>query len=131
MMHSPIVQKSKKIAVVKQIFEGKICEPMMAFFVLVIKKGRESGLDEISTEFLRQYDLYKGIQKATVISAKALSTEARTKISALVAEKTNKTVELTEKIDEDLIGGFILRIGDIQIDNSIESQLRKIKNSIS
>ena len=75
--------------------------------------------------------MYKGIQKATVISAKALSTEARTKISALVAEKTNKTVELTEQIDEDLIGGFILRIGDIQIDNSIESQLRKIKNSIS
>lgn len=131
MMHSPIIQKSKKIAIVKQIFEGKISEPMMAFFLLVIKKGRESGLDEISTEFLRQYDLYKGIQKATVISAKALSTEARTKISALVAEKTNKTVELTEKIDEDLIGGFILRIGDIQIDNSIESQLRKIKNSIS
>jgi F-type H+-transporting ATPase subunit delta len=131
MMHSPIIQKSKKIAIVKQIFEGKISEPMMAFFLLVIKKGRESGLDEISTEFLRQYDLYKGIQKATVVSASALSADAKAKILALVAEKTNKTVELTEKIDKDLIGGFILRIGDIQIDSSIESQLRKIKNSIS
>jgi F-type H+-transporting ATPase subunit delta len=131
MMHSPIIKKSKKITVVKLIFEGKISETMLSFFLLVIKKGREGGLDEISNEFLRQYDLYKGIQKAEVVSSSALSTAARTQIEQLVAEKSGKKVELTETIDASLIGGFVLRIDDVQIDSSIKSQLRKIKDSIS
>jgi F-type H+-transporting ATPase subunit delta len=131
LMHSPIVQKGKKITVVEKIFKGKISEPMLSFFTLVIRKGREHGLDEISTEFLKQYDLYKQIQKATVLSATALTADARTKINDIVTKKFGKTVELTEKIDESLIGGFVLRVGDVQIDNSIKSQLRKIKNSIS
>jgi F-type H+-transporting ATPase subunit delta len=131
LMHSPIVKKGKKAAIVKQIFEGKVSEPMLSFFTLIIKKGRESGLDEISIEFLKQYDLLKSIQKATVISASPLTAESRKQIQQIVAEKSAKTVELTEQVDESLIGGFILKIGDIQIDNSIQAQLRKIKNSIS
>ncbi len=131
LMHSPIVKKSKKIAIVNLIFGDKISEPMLAFFTLIIKKGRENGLDEISTEFLRQYDLFKNIQKATVVSASPLSDEARANIQRLVANKTNKSVQLSERIDENLIGGFILTINDLQIDNSIQAQLRKIKTSIS
>lgn len=131
LMHSPIVKKSKKIAIVKQIFEDKISEPMLAFFTLIIKKGREDGLDEISTEFLVQYDDFKRVKKAAVISASPLTSESRKQISELVAKRFNKTVELSEEIDESLIGGFILRVDDLQIDNSIKSQLRKIKDSIS
>lgn len=131
LMHSPIVQKSKKLAIVKKIFEDKISEPMMAFIVLIIKKGREDGLDEISTEFLLQYDASIGVKQAVVTSATPLSTSAKQKINDLVAKKFNKKVELEERIDENLIGGYILRVDDIQIDTSVKSQLREIKNSIS
>lgn len=131
LMHSPIVPKRKKIEIVKQIFGSQITEAMMAFFILIIKKGREDGLDEISQEFLRQYDVFVGVKKAAVISASPLTAEAKQKINDLVAQKFNNTVELDEQVDEDLIGGFILRVDDLQIDSSIKSQLREIKNSIS
>jgi len=52
-------------------------------------------------------------------------------INDLVAKKFNKKIELEEQIDDSLIGGYILRVDDIQIDTSIKSQLREIKNSIS
>ena len=131
MMHSPIIMKSKKIAVVKQIFEGKISEPILTFMVLIIKKNREDGLDEISEEFLLQYRVLKGIKKAYVKSATPLTDSARTEINELVKSKFNQTVDLTEEVDESLIGGYILRVDDIQIDHSVKSHLQKIKNSIS
>ena len=131
LMHSPIVTKGKKIAIVKQIFDDQISEPMMAFFILIIRKGRADGLDEISQEFLKQYDISIGVQKAVVTSAAPLSTAAKQKINDLVAKKFNKTIELKEQIDESLIGGYVLRIEDIQVDTSVKSQLREIKNSIA
>lgn len=131
MMHSPIIKKSKKIDIVKLIFAEQISDTMLSFFTLIIKKGREDGLDEISEEFLKQYDEFKNIKKALVISADPISAEAKQKISELISQKFNKTVELEEKIDESLIGGYILRVDDLQIDSSIKAQLREIKNSIS
>jgi F-type H+-transporting ATPase subunit delta len=131
LMHSPIVQKSKKIAIVNKIFANELSAPVMSFITLIIKKGRENGLDEISTEFLRQYDLFKQVQKAKVVSASPLTVDARKNIEALVVKHTGKKVELIESVDNDLIGGFVLTIDDIQIDNSVKAQLRKIKNSIS
>jgi len=131
LMHSPIILKSKKIAIVEQIFGGKISESMMAFFKLIIEKGREDGLDEISQEFLSQYRVLKGIKKAFVKSASPLTESAKAEITEIVKKKYNQTIELEEKVDESLIGGYILRVDDLQIDNSVKSHLNSIKNSLS
>lgn len=130
LMHSPIVTKSKKISIVKAIFENRISEPMLTFFTLIIKKGREDGLDEISTEFLKQYDVLKWITKAVVKSATPLTPQLRDEVIGLVVRRYGQTVELEEIIDESLIGGFVLRVGDFQIDNSVKNNLKKIKNSL-
>jgi F-type H+-transporting ATPase subunit delta len=45
-----------------------------------------------------------------------------------VAQQTGKIIQLEEKVDPDLIGGFVLRVGDIQVDDSIRTNLRNLKN---
>lgn len=130
LMHSPIVTKRKKISIVKAIFEHNISAPMLAFFTLIIKKGREDGLDEISTEFLKQYDVLKSITKAVVKTAAPLTPQSRDEINGLVVQRYGQKVELEEIIDESLIGGFVLRVGDFQIDQSVKNNLNKIKNSL-
>lgn len=131
LMHSPIVTKSKKSKIVKQIFEGHISETILSFFLLIIKKNREDGLDEISTEFLALYDTSKGVKNAVVKSAVPLTDKARKEIDNLVKKEFNMDVKLEEEVDEDLIGGFVLRVDDLQIDTSVKSQLQKIKESIA
>jgi F-type H+-transporting ATPase subunit delta len=68
---------------------------------------------------------HKNIIPVTLISATGLSKSSKDKILSKV--KVSGSIELTEEIDPSLIGGFIVRIGDIQVDASVNSQLKKLK----
>ena len=84
-------------------------------------------LSSIVEEFEGQYYDLKGIEKAVVISTTPLNDTLRKKFKDVVANATGKKVELEEKIDKNLIGGYILRVGDKQIDESLSSKLRNIE----
>ena len=77
------------------------------------------------------YTDYKGIQKATVTTASALTAEQKVTVSKIVKDYTGKEVELIEQIDESLIGGFILKVDDQQIDDSIRRKLNDLKVSLA
>src|SRR5690606_24901448 len=97
------------------------------FFNIITRKNREAILDAIADQFIKPYDEYRGIQKATVISSAPLTEEARQHFIKILSETTGKKIELTEKVDENLIGGYILTVGDKQIDASLKSQLNTLK----
>ncbi len=127
MLKNPIIQHSKKLKILDGVF-GKVFHPMsMSIFTLITKKQRESYLASISKQFLFQYNVYKGIESATVTTTSPLSDSMRNEFSKAIAKITGKQVELTEKIDKNIIGGFILRIGDTQVDDSISGKLTELK----
>jgi len=124
---SPVVRHEKKLGILKGIFEDKVHPVSFSIFNIITKKNREAILDAIAGEYIKSYNDYKGIQKATVITSTELTEELRSKFISIVAEATGKTVELEEKIDASLIGGYVLRIGDRQVDASIKSRLNELK----
>ncbi len=131
LMQSPLVPHVKKMGILKSIFEGKVNELTYAFFHLITKKNREEALYAIATAFLDQYNEKKGIQKAYVSTPVPLSEVAKKQISDTVLKMTGKqSVILNEEVDESLIGGYILRVEDRQIDSSLKSSLINIKNSL-
>ncbi|MCC9168445.1 ATP synthase F1 subunit delta [Pontibacter harenae] len=131
LLHNPIVKSDKKLAVINAIFKGKVQQMTLLFFQLVANKNREALLESVATEFKTQYNLIKGIQKAKVTSAAPLSSELRNEIGRRLVAETGKTIELEEHVDPSLIGGFVLRIGDRQIDSSVKNSLRKLKNNFN
>lgn len=130
-LNSPIIAHETKERILKTIFSGKFNELTMSFVTLLTKKGREGALYEISKAFLAQYNLKKGIQKATVYTAAKLDAKLKTSFEELVAKSLDKKVELKEEVREDLIGGYILRVDDQQIDSSIKSKLQQVKKSLN
>lgn len=124
---NPIVRKEKKYAVLKAIFANRVNPMSMAIFEIITRKHREDIIDAIADEFIRLYNDLKGIQKAQVITTMPLTEELRRQFAAMVAKSTGKTVQLEEKIDPKLIGGYVLRIGDTQVDASIRNQLNEIR----
>lgn len=85
-------------------------------------------MDAIADEFISQYNRLKGTERATIITTMPLTDALRQKFTAIVLKKTGgKVVELEEKIDPKLIGGYVLRLGDRQIDGSIRSQLNELR----
>jgi F-type H+-transporting ATPase subunit delta len=78
-----------------------------------------------------QYNLLKGIQKAQLYTPVKIDEKLRKQFLQLVEKQTGKKAEIEEFVKEDLIGGYILRIGDTQIDDSIKSKLQKIKTNFT
>ena len=88
-------------------------------------------LEFVAPEFNKLYNVLRGVQTAEVTSAAPLTAAARQELKQLVTKQTGLTdVTLTEKVDADLIGGFVLRIGDQQIDDSVRTTLRKLRTSL-
>ncbi len=126
-LQSPVVKHHKKLEILKAIFGSRVSSTSFTIFDIITKKNREAILPAVAEEFQRQYAEIKGIQKAFITTVIALTDAQRQSFIKVIADSTGKTVELVEKIDEKLIGGYVLRVGDRQIDSSIKSKLNNLK----
>jgi len=126
MLNSPVVPQDKKAAVLEAIFKGKVSEVSDNLFELLANKKREAYLTLIAEEFLVQYNIINNIQVATLFTAVEVSDSVKNAAKELVAKATGKTVVLEQEIKEDLIGGYVLRVEDVQLDASVKSQLNKL-----
>jgi F-type H+-transporting ATPase subunit delta len=126
-LKSPVVRHEKKLAILKALFQERVNAASYAIFTIITKKNREAILDAIADEFIKAYNENQGILKATVITTTPLTEELRKQFNNIVASATGKTVQLEERIDSNLIGGYILRVNDRQIDASLRSRLNELK----
>lgn len=127
---SPIVKADKKIAIFKLVFE-QFEDITMKFVELITKNGREAMLPAIAAEFEAQVKTHKGIVPMTLTSAAPLDKATKQTILDKVQGSVNGTLEVTEVIDESLIGGFMVRMGDKQIDASVLSQFNNLKQRLT
>lgn len=128
-LKSPVIKTDTKQAVLKGIFEGKLDKITSAYLQLITSKKREIYLPEIAEEFINQYNEKKQILKAVVTTAGGIDDTIRKQVMELVkgTGSGNNEVVLEEKINKDLIGGFIIRVGDKQVDASIARKLNNLK----
>lgn len=126
-LNSPIIKAEKKAAILKEIFSAKVSDLTNKLFDLVIDKNRTSALKEIMESILSEFDAVKNIQRATVVTSSPLAADTKAVLVEKVAKSTGKTVELEEKVDPALIGGYILTVGDKQLDCSVKTQLQQLK----
>lgn len=132
MLKSPVIRHEKKRTVLETLFKGKVHSLTMSIIDILTKKNREPLLPAIATEFHEAYNTFKGIGKASVITTQPLDAKLRSDIESIVKKLSNqKQVELEEKIDAGLIGGFVLNVGDRQVDASVKSKLKALKLKFS
>lgn len=127
MLRSPVVTADKKQSVLDAVTKGSISEMTAAFNRLLIAKSREGELPEIITSFISQYKEKKGIQIVTLTTAVPASAEVRQSIIDQVKKTSNfKEIELQEKVDPSIIGGFKLQAGDKFVDASVAYELSQV-----
>lgn len=131
MLKSPVIKTDKKQEILKAVFGGKIGVITTEFIDIITRKRRESELETIAASFLSQYKKHKQILTAVITTASGLDEKLRAQVMQIVKGTTNSEVELVEKVDKDLIGGFVLRVGDQQVDNSILRQLKGLDRSFN
>ena len=97
----------------------------------LIQNKRINVLGEVARKYTELFDVSQGRQVATVTTAVALSDELKLKVLAKVKELTGKDAEIVSVVDDSILGGFILRVGDIQYDASIANKLQKLKREFT
>ena len=128
---NPIVAHGKKIKILEAIFGDKVSKLTDSFFKIMINKSRSEILYATAKEFINQYNVIKHIIRAYVTSATPLSEENKKKVVAELEAARKGTIELHTKIDPKLIGGFVLTVGDMQVDTSISASLNKLKQDFA
>lgn len=129
-LESPVIKPSEKQSIMKAAVSSQISQLSLQFINMLITHRRENRLRDIIRNFDDQYRAYKGIITASITTTVALDNKVNQQISELLKKKYNKQVELKPKIEPAIIGGFVLQVEDLQLDSSIQTQLRKVRREL-
>ena len=129
-LQSPVIPSSVKKSVLLEVFKNSN-KAILSLIDTLISNNRIGILSEVALKYNQLYDQSKGIELATVTTATALTDDLKSKVLAKAKELTGKEIEVENIIDESIIGGFILRIGDKQYNASIANQLSKLKREFT
>jgi F-type H+-transporting ATPase subunit delta len=127
LLRSPVINPDTKKKVIDAVTAGKLSTITTAFIALLVKKGRESNLPEIATAFISQYKVQNKIHTIKLTTSQPASEAVKQAIIAQVKLSSGfDNIELEEKVDKDIIGGFVLQMGDKLIDASVAYDLKAI-----
>lgn len=131
LLKSPIVKTDHKLSILKEIFASKLGEVSMAFINIITTKKRESLLAFIASSFIALYKEHNKIETATVTTAAPLDEALRAEVINFIKKHGDDNVELTEKVDEKIIGGAIIRMGDKQLDASVSKAISELRQTFN
>ena len=129
-LKSPVVKLSEKADVLKAIFSS-VSEESKSLFNTLVTNKRVDILSQIATQFGILYDIENNKENAFVTTAIPMTSEIEAKVMAKLKTLTTKEVTLNNSVDETILGGFILRVGDQQYDASVSNQLNTLKRKFT
>lgn len=130
LLENPILVASKKASVLAALFTSRMCRLSLDFIDLVTRNNREEYLPGMARYFIRLYKEEKGIQVATISSAVRLDDQNSRYVREMIEKRFRAEIELQQEIREDLIGGFVLRVENRQLDASVKGKLARIKKKL-
>ena len=125
-LKSPVVKLSEKVAVLDKVFNS--CAEVKTLFQTLAQNKRIDLLGEISLQYKQLYDQLNNKEEATVTTAVPMTPAMEAKVMAKLKTLSSKEISLKKTVDETILGGFILRVGDQQYNASVSNQLNELKN---
>lgn len=130
LLESPVVDTRKKTEILVSLFNGKVGSLPLDFIRLVTGNNREEYLAAICRHYIKLYKEEKGIKLASIETATSLTGKIRQEMLLHITRAFNAEIELQELVKRELIGGFVLRVEDKQLDSSVRGKLARIKKEL-
>lgn len=130
-LQSPVIKAEDKKQILEKIFTDQ--DKLTLSLIRVLAANRRTDiLGQVAKSFVDLYKTQKGIKDAKVITAVPLTGAMEEKVMAKVKQLTgSQSVTLTNEVDANILGGFILRVGDVQYDASIRNQFENLKKQFT
>lgn len=126
-LQSPIIKSGDKMNILKAMFTGQVNNITLGLFNLLQENKRISMLASIAKQYTLIYDFYKNTQVAKVTTAIPISPEIEQQVLAKIVALTGNKANLENEVNPAILGGFILRVGDVQYDASISNHLNELR----
>ncbi|CAM1338988.1 ATP synthase F1 subunit delta [Tenacibaculum aestuarii] len=127
MLKSPVIKAADKRRVLNALFGDKVDNIVKGLFNLLEENKRMIMLESIARQYSVIYDFDKSMQVAKVTTAVALTKELEEKIQAKIVALTGNNASIENIVNPEILGGFILRVGDVQYDASISNQFNELR----
>jgi F-type H+-transporting ATPase subunit delta len=131
LLQSPIIKSDKKQAVLDAVLQDHLGELVSSYLRILVNKGREGLVVDMVAEGQSQLRALRNIQSVSVTTAFPLTDSLRDQIMAQVAKVHKGDVDLTETVDPEILGGYMLKMGDQMIDASVKRHLRTLGRELT
>jgi F-type H+-transporting ATPase subunit delta len=127
---NPAVPLVQRLAVVDRLLDGRVPPGLLRLVRLLLQRSRVEMLPAIASQYQRLLNRQRGVVEAVVTSAAALTPKDAAALRDKLAGMTGASVHLEERVDEDLIGGLTVRVGDQLLDASVRGRLERLRNQL-
>ena len=126
-LSQPFVSKNRKENIIVKIFKDRISDNTLKFTTLMLENNHPEILPEIIDTYRKLYNEYKNIAEVTITTAVEIDVPTQQKLLYFVKDKLKGNVQIINKIDKNIIGGFIINYLDYQYDRSIRAELKSLE----
>lgn len=129
-LHHPRITRARKKDVLSKIFAGGIRPDIEHFLFLLVEKDRAIIIPQVASEFRRLLDEHRREMDAEAVSAVALTSAQEEALLNRLQTATGYKVRLKTSVDESILGGLIIRLGDKLIDGSVRASLQLMREQL-
>jgi F-type H+-transporting ATPase subunit delta len=129
-LRNPARPLTDRTALVDELLGKRVPEPVRKIAGLLVARGRVDRLPNVAAEYRRLLNKQNGVVEAVATAAAPLNREETAALERKVTEMTGKTVDLTVMVDESLIGGLTVRVGDTLYDASVRGRLERLRERL-
>ena len=126
----PVFSLEQQLSVADEVFKPVLNYKILNFIKILIEKRRFNEFDKITEAFYNAVDDFNEIKRVTIISAVDLDEENKRKITDKLQTKLQKNIHTNWIVNEEIIGGLVIKIDDDVIDTSIKTKLENISKNI-
>ncbi len=130
-LSAPRISMSQKEALIRESLGSSVGPLGLNLMALLASRGLVDMLPGIADVFQEMLDAHQGIERAEVVSAVSLTDEQQHQVTQMLNDLSGKDVRLTTRVDPEILGGLVIRVGDKVMDGSARARLQNMRRELA
>ncbi len=130
-LSAPRVPASQKEGMIREALESSVGPLALNLMFLLTSRGALHSLPDIADRYQEMLDAHRDIERAEIVSAVPLDEAQRDSVADMLARTSGKRIRLTTRVDPEILGGMVIRVGDRVMDGSARTRLQSMRRDMA